>query len=160
MVALFPALMQVVSGLLTLLRPLPADSASLPFWASHVTEPDQIAENARLYGRLLTNMTAKTVQQKSAASTNMVSSLHGALSKHAGYYLLSFLRASTAGQAPLSPTTRAELLAGLNEIIATMNKFERDSLMHGLLTSRDDAERVLLRGLWKDYDRMRYKGQA
>lgn len=155
-VAVFPALMDVLSRLIVLLRPLANESKHLPFWATAPSTTD----NARLFGRLLTNITAKTVQQKSLASKRVVSSLQGPMSKHAGYFLLAYLRACTASQAPLSPATRAELTPGLNEIIACMNKYERDALMNGLLSVRDEAERVLLRTMWKDYDRARYKGQA
>lgn len=158
MVAVFPALMDVLASLLTLLRPLSDDSSRLPSWA--VSDAATVSESARVYGRLLTNITAKTVQQKSVASKRVVSSLQGPLSKHAGYFLLAYLRACTGSTDPLSPSTRAELAPGLYEIVGCMNKYERDAVMNGLLSARDEAERVLLRALWKDYDRARYKGQA
>lgn len=145
--------------LLPLLRPLNIDSHQLPFWRVPPSTPADV-KDARLYGRLLTNMTAKTVSQRTDASTRHVSSLHGPLSKHAGYFLLQYLRACTLSPAPLSLPTRTELSAGIYEVIGTMGKYERDSLMNSLLAPKDEAERMLLRSLWKDYERTRYKGQA
>lgn len=53
---------------------------------------------------------------------------------------------------------RAALWPGIKAIMGSMSKFEREALMKGMLTSEHEAERVLLRALWKDFDRQRYKG--
>lgn len=58
----------------------------------------------------------------------------------------------------MSPAMRKEINPGILEILSTMGKSEREALMKGYLHDDQEAERVLLRVMWKEFDSVRYKG--
>lgn len=85
--------------------------------------------------------------------------LTGPLSKHAPFIMVNYLTAATDSRFPLSPSVRKEINAGILEIISTMGKSEREALMKAYLQSDQEAERALLRVMWKEFDTVRYKGE-
>lgn len=93
-------------------------------------------------GRLLANMGEERA-------------LAGALSKHAPFILVFWLRAGGPGRAILGPATN-----GLAALLSAMGTTEREALMSGFLVAEEEAERALLRSLWREYDRSRYRGGA
>lgn len=114
--------------------------------------------------RLLLGLgTRTTVLQRSSvrargASTASVVALTGPLSKHAPFIVLNYLTAATDSRFALSSSIRKEINAGILEIISTMGKSERESLMKAYLQADQEAERALLRVMWKEFDAVRYKG--
>lgn len=131
---------------------------------------DAIGRNeARAVGRLLGSLTAKTTtttasKRKSAISTGQAvdasanTSLAAPLSKHAPFLLLDYLRACVHPTCPIPSALRAELQGGWSEILDAMGKWEREALMKGLLSEDEEAERGVLRNLWKSWEKERYKG--
>ncbi|KAJ8293894.1 N-acetylserotonin O-methyltransferase-like protein [Rhodotorula toruloides] len=130
---------------------------------------DAIGRNeARAVGRLLGSLTAKTTtttasKRKSAISTGQAvdasanTSLAAPLSKHAPFLLLDYLRACVHPTCPIPSALRAELQGGWSEILDAMGKWEREALMKGLLSEDEEAERGVLRNLWKSWEKERYK---
>ncbi|BGP00937.1 hypothetical protein NBRC10513v2_005057 [Rhodotorula toruloides] len=124
---------------------------------------------ARAVGRLLGSLTTKTTtttasKRKSAISTGQAedasanTSLAAPLSKHAPFLLLDYLRACVHPTCPIPSALRAELQGGWSEILDAMGKWEREALMKGLLSEDEEAERGVLRNLWKSWEKERYKG--
>jgi hypothetical protein len=150
--SLFYHFTQCLSASFTLLRTVDnsAKVSILPIWLQAPSSLD--LSSAKLVTRLLIALTAKSFSQG-----KKMTSYQGALSKHAPFVLARYLLACTANP-PLSGNVRAALWPGIKAIMGSMSKFEREALMKGMLTSEHEAERVLLRALWKDFDRQRYKG--
>ncbi|BGP33429.1 hypothetical protein JCM10296v2_005230 [Rhodotorula toruloides] len=124
---------------------------------------------ARAVGRLLGSLTAKTTtttasKRKSAISIGQAddasanTSLSAPLSKHAPFLLLGYLRACVHPTCPIPSGLRAELQGGWSEILNAMGKWEREALMKGLLSEDEEAERGVLRNLWRSWEKERYKG--
>ncbi|KAH8914052.1 hypothetical protein BT69DRAFT_1290798 [Atractiella rhizophila] len=53
---------------------------------------------------------------------------------------------------------RKELEPGWFEVLSCMGKHERESLMKGYLSDRDEGERMILRKLFKKWNQERYQG--
>jgi hypothetical protein len=49
---------------------------------------------------------------------------------------------------------------GLAALLGAMGTMEREALMSGFLGAEEEAERALLRSLWREHERSRYKGGA
>lgn len=165
---LVPTFSQLVAGLAAFIRTLQladnSSSANAPSWANTVI-PWIRPVHAKALTRLLVSLNTKspTLQHSkkrsdSARDDSNPTSLAGPLSKHAPFILIAFLRAATDNTAPLSSEMRRELTVGILEILGTMGKHEREALMRGFLTQSMEAERTLLKQLWKDQERVRYKG--
>jgi len=138
--------------------------ANFPTW-SITTEDAWISKvQAKAFSRLLVGLNTKTIvlqksrKNKSNADSAQIVTLSGPLSKHSPFLLVNFLKYSADSHLYISSDIRKELLVGVQELIQSMNKFEKDAIMKGFLKSHMEAERVLLRELWKDYDKIRYKG--
>ena len=111
------------------------------------------------HGRPSTSASASASASAAAsASASGPVSLTGPLSKHAPFLLVAFLRAATDTHAPLGPAVRQALTVGVLEVLGTLGKHEREALMRGFLGNHMEAERALLRALWKEHEKIRYKG--
>jgi len=164
LVPTFPQLVACLSGFMHILQAGGHATTPAPMWASSGT-PWAKAHHAKALTRLLVSLNTKSAtlqhhKKRSEASRDdsNPTSLAGPLSKHAPFILVAFLRASTDNAAPLVPDVRKELTVGILEILGTMGKYEREALMRGFLTQSMEAERTLLKQLWKDQERVRYKG--
>ncbi|GAA5895691.1 Urb2 domain-containing protein [Sporobolomyces salmoneus] len=147
--------------------------ATFPAWvwrggAKGINKPEAAA-----VGRLLGSLTAKTtaIQHKnskqsskteeggpSSVSTGTTTSLTAPLSKHAPFLLLAYLRACVHPTCPIPSTLRGELQGGWFEVMDSMGKWEREALMKGFLGEDEEAERGVLRDLWKSWEKERYRG--
>ncbi|GEM08711.1 nucleolar 27S pre-rRNA processing, Urb2/Npa2 [Rhodotorula toruloides] len=143
--------------------------ASFPVWVWDGGREAIGRNEARAVGRLLGSLTAKTTtttasKRKSAISSGQTddasanTSLGAPLSKHAPFLLLNYLRACVHPTCPIPSALRAELQGGWIEILDAMGKWEREALMKGLLGEDEEAERGVLRNLWKSWEKERYKG--
>ncbi|GAA6050668.1 hypothetical protein JCM3770_000882 [Rhodotorula araucariae] len=120
---------------------------------------------AKAVGRLLGSLTAKTTTTTAGkrkhgaaddASTN--TSLAAPLSKHAPFLLLNYLRACVHPTCPIPSALRNELQGGWFEVMDAMGKWEREALMKGMLGEEEEAERGVLRAMWKSWEKERYRG--
>lgn len=123
---------------------------------------------AKALGRLLGSLTAKTTTTTAgkrkhghgaadeSSSTN--TSLAAPLSKHAPFLLLNYLRACVHPTCPIPSALRSELQGGWFEVMDAMGKWEREALMKGMLGEDEEAERGVLRGMWKSWEKERYRG--
>ncbi|GAA93684.1 hypothetical protein E5Q_00329 [Mixia osmundae IAM 14324] len=117
--------------------------------------------NARRLACFLTALTSRGTRargDKLRKGEGRNDDLSAPMSKHSPFVLYHFLKASTASQAAISPSLRAELMPGFVEVLAVMGKHERDALMAGFLRTEDEAERTLLRQMLVDFERERYTG--
>lgn len=101
---------------------------------------------------------SKTRDSGGAFQNASIVSLTGVLSKHAPFILLKYLGAVTDSKFAMSPAMRNELHAGILEVLGCLGKPEREAVMKAFLDTQQDAERTLLRSMWKDFDATRYKG--
>ncbi|CBQ73333.1 conserved hypothetical protein [Sporisorium reilianum SRZ2] len=133
----------------------------LPAWLDpvHVT-PLDAARAARALSRLLSALVAKNVSLKHRSSDQPAAakaeSLARPFSKHSTLVLVAYLRSLTAPHAVVPVDVRAELDVGMLTLCELMGHHQRDAAMAGLL---DSAGRVLLKRMWGEYEKQRYRGQ-
>ncbi|GAA5926984.1 hypothetical protein JCM1841_001603 [Sporobolomyces salmonicolor] len=145
--------------------------ATFPAWAWQGGAAAVGKPEAAAVGRLLGSLTAKTTttlnKRKHGSRTVTVAhddgpstttSLTAPLSKHAPFLLLSYLRACVHPTCPVPSSLRAELQGGWFEVMDAMGKWEREALMKGFLGEDEEAERGVLRALWKSWEKERYRG--
>ncbi|BGP49634.1 hypothetical protein JCM10450v2_005535 [Rhodotorula kratochvilovae] len=120
---------------------------------------------AKAVGRLLGSLTAKTTtttagkrKHGAADDSSINTSLAAPLSKHAPFLLLNYLRACVHPTCPIPSALRNELQGGWFEVMDAMGKWEREALMKGMLGEDEEAERGVLRGMWKSWEKERYRG--
>ncbi|GAA5926924.1 Urb2 domain-containing protein [Sporobolomyces koalae] len=138
--------------------------ATFPAWAWQGGASGINTLEAAAVGRLLGSLTAKTAvvqhknkqQEQDAHATT--TSLTAPLSKHAPFLLLAYLRACVHPTCPIPSALRGELQGGWYEVMDSMGKWEREALMKGFLNEDEEAERGVLRGLWKSWEKERYRG--
>ncbi|SCV70426.1 BQ2448_1820 [Microbotryum intermedium] len=140
-------------------------AATFPFWVWYGGSQTIGREHAKAIGRLLISLSTKTTTlTTSSSSTTMTTkskstaSLVAPLSKHAPFLILIYLRASVHSTSPIPLALRNELQGGWYEVMDAMGKWEREALMKGFLKDEDEAERAVLRRMWKAYEKERYRG--
>ena len=140
--------------------------ATFPFWVWEGGAKGVGKVEAKAVGRLLASLSAKTatsLKRKRDApiltiQTEVTTSLVAPLSKHAPFILLPYLRSCVHSISPIPSTLRAELQGGWFEIMDVMGKWEREALMKGFLKDEEEAERGVLRQLWRAHEKERYRG--
>lgn len=184
---LLPQLTSVLSQLISLFRTPRANLPKVqlietikayPAWmiqsTGEISSLDE--ESAREFSRLLNGLITKTTlslsldslssskkhKQDSSSSSrngnNSSSSLSKSLSKHSSNILLSYILSLTSNSTTIPTNVRTELLPGLFALFETIGEFERDSLMVSGLYGNEGGK-VILRRVWKEWERTRYKGQ-
>lgn len=150
---------------------------TFPFWVweggAAAFEKDEAKAMGRLLAGLTTKSTATLKRKRDAPTTNIPAtvpptltssggaestSLVAPLSKHAPFLFLSYLRSCVNLVSPIRSSLRAELQLGWFEIMDNMGKWEREALMQGYLRDEEEAERGVLRQLWRGWERERYRG--
>lgn len=139
--------------------------ATFPFWAWEGGVEGVGKNEATAVGRLLGSLSAKTTttlkrkatDDGSTPSTTTVS-LVAPLSKHAPFIILPYLRACVHATCPIPSAVRKELQGGWFEVMDAMGKWEREALMKGFLGEDEEAERGVLRAMWKSWEKERYRG--
>ncbi|GAA6040522.1 hypothetical protein JCM8097_005446 [Rhodosporidiobolus ruineniae] len=145
--------------------------ATFPSWVWEGGSQAIGRSEARALGRLLGALTAKTAaptskRKKEATSTggaadegpSTTTSLTAPLSKHAPFLLLTYLRACVHPTCPIPSALRLEMQGGWLEVMDTMGKWEKEALMKGFLDDDEEPERGVLRGLYKTWEKERYRG--
>lgn len=134
----------------------------LPAWLDPVlVTPLRAHHEARALSRLVSNVMAKSVSLKHRSSDApgtavKAESLARPLSKHATYMLVAYLKSLTAQGSVVPADVRAELEVGMMTICEIMGHHQRDAAMSGLL---DSAGKVLMKRIWSEFEKQRYKGQ-
>lgn len=59
---------------------------------------------------------------------------------------------------PIPSALRSEMQGGWFEVMDVMSKWEREALIKGFLVDGEELERGVLRGLWKSWEKERYRG--
>lgn len=137
--------------------------ATFPFWVWDGGAKGISRNEAKAVGRLLASLTTKTattLKRKHGAKDkdNLTISLSAPLSKHAPFVILPYLRACVHAISPIPSALRAELQGGWFEVMDVMGKWEREALMKGFLRDDEEAERGVLRGMWRTWEKERYRG--
>lgn len=142
--------------------------ATFPFWAWEGGALGVGKNEATAVGRLLGSLSAKTTttlkrkrdtaDDATAAPTTTTVSLVAPLSKHAPFIILPYLRSCVHATCPIPSAVRKELQGGWFEVMDSMGKWEREALMKGFLGEEEEAERGVLRGMWKTWEKERYRG--
>lgn len=133
----------------------------LPAWLDpELVSPLTAQTEARTLSRLLSTLVVKNVSLKNRDSTTTSStkaeSLARPFSKHATYILVAYLKSLTSSYSVVPADVRAELEVGMTTICEIIGHHQRDAAMIGLL---DSAGKVLLKRVWSEYEKQRYKGQ-
>jgi hypothetical protein len=149
--ALFRRLKRTPSGMQR--RQLRRD---LPAWLDPVEVTPLGEHEARALSRLLSSLVAKNVSLKTWGGKGKAQSLAKPFSKHATYVLVAYLRGLTSPNAVVPPEVRAELEVGMLTLCGIMGHHQRDAAMVGML---DAAGKVLMKRIWSEYEKQRYKGQ-
>lgn len=136
--------------------------ATFPFWAWEGGAQGVGKDEAMAVGRLLGSLSTKTTTtlKRKADDTSAATtvSLVAPLSKHAPFIILPYLRACVHATCPIPSSVRKELQGGWFEVMDAMGKWEREALMKGFLGEDEEAERGVLRGMWKSWEKERYRG--
>ncbi|KAK4698573.1 nucleolar pre-ribosomal-associated protein 2, partial [Phenoliferia sp. Uapishka_3] len=138
--------------------------ATFPSWVWEGGARAMGRPEAKAVGRLLASLTAKTAsatlkrKHGSMEKDTSTTSLAAPLSKHAPFILLPYLRACVNVVSPIPSVLRTELQGGWFEVMDSMGKWEREALMKGFLTDEEEAERGVLRGMWRTWEKERYRG--
>ncbi|SPC66010.1 uncharacterized protein UHOD_04626 [Ustilago sp. UG-2017b] len=164
-----PQLGSLLSRLTTLFHRIRSTSGSakrqvrrgLPTWLDPILVTPLNAEHeARALSRLLSTLVVKNVSLKNRSSSTAeggkAESLARPFSKHATYILVAYLRSLTAANTMVPVKVRQELEVGMLTVCGIVGHHQRDAAMVGLL---DSAGKVLMKRIWGEYEKQRYKGQ-
>lgn len=131
---------------------------TLPIWIN-AAEPLGV-EEGRALARLLTTLTSKSIvrtHQTSSTENQKAESLAKPFSKHAAYVLKAYIDAMNDPLCILSLDLRKELQPGLFSLCDMMSEHSRDAMMVSLL---DAGGKVVMKGLWKEYEKQKYVGKG
>lgn len=141
---------------------------TFPFWVWEGGALGISRQESKAVGRLLASLTSKTTatiskrklgaEEKEKDSAPSTTSLAAPLSKHAPFIILPYLRSCVHVSAPIPSVLRIELQGGWFELMDVMGKWEREALMKGFLRDDEEAERGVLRGMWRTWEKERYRG--
>lgn len=120
------------------------------------------APEARVLARLLTGLTTKTVvrtytTRDSSDAPAPAASLARAFSKHSAPVLRAYVDALADPLSILTLDVRRELEPGLFSLCEMTSEHARDALV---ASSLDASGKVLLKALWKEYEKQRYVGKG
>lgn len=134
---------------------------STPVWSDPARAPLGVRD-AQALGRLLSELPAKStplvaaaVAQKRRKLDGGAQTLAGAMSKHAIYVLLAYVRCVTRTATTITQPLRHELYPGLMALCGMISPHERDAALKGLL---DAAGQLVFKSIWNDWERQRYRG--
>jgi hypothetical protein len=111
-------------------------------------------------GRLLGAMATKTVVRTfnaPVAGTEAAASLARPFSKHAASVLQAYVDAVTDPLCTVSASVRKELHPGLFVLCGMMSEHSRDAMM---VSSLDASGKIVLKTLWKEYEKQKYTGKG
>ncbi|KAH7911224.1 Urb2/Npa2 family-domain-containing protein [Hygrophoropsis aurantiaca] len=135
-------------------------SDTLPAWIN--SSYPLLADEGRALGRLLTSLTNKTIPRThtfSATSTDTqkAESLANPFAKHAAYVLTAYVDAINEPLCVLSADVRRELEPGLFSLCEMVSEHSRDAVM---VSALDSGGKIVLKALWKEFEKQRYVGKG
>lgn len=137
-----------------------AVSEFIPAWVSFRDEGLGPLE-ARSLARLLTNLTTKTIVRTftvtPTGSEELTGSLARPFSKHAAPVLKAYVDAMNDPLSILAAEVRKELQPGLFALCEMTSEHSRDALV---ASSLDAGGKIILKALWKEWDKQRYVGKG
>ncbi|KAJ3828501.1 Urb2/Npa2 family-domain-containing protein [Lentinula raphanica] len=133
-------------------------SSRLPSW---INIQDTLGiEEGKSLSRLLESLNTKTVIRRlttSAAAPPRAESLAKPFSKHAAYVIKAYVESLNDPLCMIPAAVRKELQSGLYALCGMINNFSRDALM---ASAADAGEKLILKNLWKEYEKQRYVGKG
>ncbi|KAJ3718284.1 Urb2/Npa2 family-domain-containing protein [Lentinula raphanica] len=133
-------------------------SSRLPSW---INIQDTLGiEEGKSLSRLLESLNTKTVIRRlttSAAAPPRAESLAKPFSKHAAYVIKAYVELLNDPLCMIPAAVRKELQPGLYALCGMINNFSRDALM---ASAADAGEKLILKNLWKEYEKQRYVGKG
>ncbi|PPR01182.1 hypothetical protein CVT24_006058 [Panaeolus cyanescens] len=131
-----------------------------PRWISS-TQPLQ-PEDAKALSRLLESLNAKTTIKTlstvaSSTQPQKAESLSKPFSKHAVYVLKAYVEVMNDPFCALGLEVRKAIEAGLFVLCGMVNEHGRDALM---VSGLDAGGKLILKALWKEYEKQRYVGKG
>lgn len=132
-------------------------SDGLPAWI-HIGEPLG-TEEAKALSRLLETLNSKTIVKSYSSSkdSSKAESLAKPFSKHSAFVLTAFIEAACDPLCVVPTNSRKELQPGLFALCDMLNEHDRDAMM---LSCLDASGKVIMKSLWKDYEKQRYVGRG
>jgi hypothetical protein len=122
--------------------------------------------SAKVLARVVTNLVTKSVvrtgqshqyAEVAGAQKVQAQSLAQPFSKHAPYVLVAYLRALLDPLSFMPADVRRELEPALFALCDIMGEYGRDAIMTAML---DDSGKVMMKLLWREYDKQRYVGKG
>lgn len=141
--------------------------SGLPQWINPSDRPLG-PEESKALARLLTTLSTKSVIRTytnnathgtSAPSTDTQKpeSLARPLSKHVAYVLQAYIEVVNDPLCVFSSEMRKELMPGLFVLCGIMGEHARDALM---VSALDGGGKMVLKGVWKEYEKQKYVGKG
>lgn len=131
---------------------------TLPMWINAASPLG--TEEGKALARLFTTLTSKSIvrtHQTSSANNQKAESLAKPFSKHASYVLKAYIDAMNDPLCILPLDLRRELQPGLFALCDMLSEHSRDAMMVSLL---DAGGKVIMKALWKEYEKQKYVGKG
>ena len=130
---------------------------TLPAWITSARAMS--AEEAKSLARLMTTLTTKTIVRThgQSAETQKPESLARPFSKHAAYVLAAYIEAVNDPLCHILPQVRKELQPGLFALCDMLGDNNRDAMM---ISALDASGKVMMKALWKEYEKQKYVGRG
>lgn len=132
-----------------------------PRWvaASHPFQADDAKALSRVLESLNTKTTVKSLSSSTIAGSapQKAESLAKPFSKHAPFVLRAYVEVMNDPFCALSLDVRKALEAGLFVLCGMVNEHSRDALM---VSGLDAGGKLILKALWKEYEKQRYVGKG
>lgn len=141
--------------------------SGLPQWINPSDRPLG-PEEAKALARLLTTLSTKSVIRTytnnathgtlaPSTDTQKPESLARPLSKHVAYVLQAYIEVVNDPLCVFSSEMRKELMPGLFVLCGIMGEHARDALM---VSALDGGGKMVLKGVWKEYEKQKYVGKG
>lgn len=130
---------------------------TLPAWIN--AEKSMASDEAKALARLMTTLTTKTVVRIHGQNgeAQKPESLARPFSKHAAYVLTAYIEAVSDPLCHIATQVRKELQPGLFALCDMLGEYNRDAMM---VSALDANGKVMMKALWKEYERQKYVGRG
>lgn len=129
---------------------------SLPRWIN--ASKTFSSEESKALTRLMTTLQTKTmIRAHGIADTQKPESLARPFAKHAAYVIKAYIETVTDPLCQMSPLVRKELQPGLFALCDMLGEYSRDALM---VSALDAGGKIVMKTLWKDYEKQKYTGKG
>ncbi|PFH50737.1 hypothetical protein AMATHDRAFT_144471 [Amanita thiersii Skay4041] len=132
--------------------------SSQPRWIS--AKQSLEVEEAKALSRLLETLGTKTIIRTHislSGGEQKAQSLAKPFSKHAVYVIKAYIECMNDPLCVLSLDIRRELQPGLFVLCGMVSDYARNAMM---VSALDGGGKILMKGLWRDYEKQKYVGKA